>query len=589
MLIDEFEGHLYGGRLQEAGQALFVVMRRLEETNGAAMDCSADRMAAALGAFFMQPAVMLDETAFLELMVYQRWLGVIFGASSYGNADHVRTQDVRKAALLHTLDSARDVDYDELWAVDRATCAYLVGSLLTQRLVLSKEAERRRKYLYWWLPKKLAECTLEDIPSRLIHDIYFNSSYVPMDGGHAVKAALNEICRQTLLGNGLADTVRTKKNARPVLAVVVESMSDTHVGFRSFSKMLAGLKARFRTVGVMLQQPPNDKMKALFDATVTLQPPAGDIVAWVCGAQANVARFNPDVVLFLSVGMHPSAVYLSNLRMAPVQIVTHGHPASTFSPCIDYFLAEEGYDDFPMSEKRLRCPDASFLTVRPPPGPQVRRIEQKDGIDIGVVCTPMKLNHDFMRVLQRIGRGTGGKHLFWHFMVGASFGLNHMYAERRIKEYFPDAFVYPQMERDKYMETIAHCDLCLHPFPFGNSNSLLDCYQMGVPGVSLHGRELFAQMPRRMTSRCALAATMVRDTVDEYVTEALRLIGDDADREAQRQIILEAMSREHIALFEDDDHGALGNIVASLLEDAPEAKVTHLRLPTGSHAELMLG
>lgn len=592
MLIDALETHLYSGRWQEAGQELFGVLKRLEETNGAAVDCSSDRLAGAVGAFFMQPGVGLDDTAFRELMVYQRWIGAIFGASSHGNADHIRTQDVKKSAVLHTLDSARDVDYDELWAVDRATCAYLVGSLLTQRLVLSKEAERRRKYLYWWLPRKLAECTLDDIPARLIHDIYFNSSYVPMDGGHAVKVALNEMCRHLLLGSGLTDTVKTRENPKPVLAVLVESMSDTHVGFRSFSQMIVGLKARFKTVGVMLQQPPNDKLRALFDSVVHLQPPVGDIAAWACGAQANVARFNPDIVLFLSVGMHPSAVYLSNLRMAPIQIVTHGHPASTFSPCVDYFLAEDGYADFPMSEKRLRCPDASFLTMRPAAAPVVTLPEKKDGVDIAVVCTPMKLNHDFLRVLQRIGRGAG-KPVFWHFMVGASFGLNHMYAERRIREYFPDAFVYPQMERDKYLETIGQCDVCLHPFPFGNSNSLLDCYQVGVPGVSLHGRELFAQMPRRMTSRLGLPANMVRDTVDEYVTEALRLIGDDNDRTVLRSLILEQMAKPEIPLFDAKDDGALANILADLLPQSqalpPEVKVTHLpnRMATGSHSEIV--
>ena len=45
-----------------------------------------------------------------------------------------------------------------------------------------------------------------------------------------------------------------------------------------------------------------------------------------------------DFVFYPAVGMHAADIILSNVRLAPVQLTSYGHPASTQSKYIDYFI-----------------------------------------------------------------------------------------------------------------------------------------------------------------------------------------------------------------------------------------------------------
>ena len=46
-----------------------------------------------------------------------------------------------------------------------------------------------------------------------------------------------------------------------------------------------------------------------------------------------------NVVFYTDIGMDLESKYLSNLRIAPIQIAGYGHPVSTFGSTVDYFLA----------------------------------------------------------------------------------------------------------------------------------------------------------------------------------------------------------------------------------------------------------
>src|ERR1700739_4073676 len=51
----------------------------------------------------------------------------------------------------------------------------------------------------------------------------------------------------------------------------------------------------------------------------------------------------PDVLYMPSVGMFVLTVFMSNLRIAPLQIAALGNPAPTHSDKIDYISVEEDY------------------------------------------------------------------------------------------------------------------------------------------------------------------------------------------------------------------------------------------------------
>ena len=65
--------------------------------------------------------------------------------------------------------------------------------------------------------------------------------------------------------------------------------------------------------------------------------------------------------------MSPVAVQLAQLRLAPVQMMSGGHPASSFSTEMDYFLMEE--DFMPsietVSEKLVKVKSRTFFLETP--------------------------------------------------------------------------------------------------------------------------------------------------------------------------------------------------------------------------------
>jgi predicted O-linked N-acetylglucosamine transferase (SPINDLY family) len=73
---------------------------------------------------------------------------------------------------------------------------------------------------------------------------------------------------------------------------------------------------------------------------------------------------NLDILVFLDVGMFPMMTLLAGLRLAPIQCTTWGHPITTGSPTMDYFLScdwmepAEGEEHY--TEKLIRLPNISI-------------------------------------------------------------------------------------------------------------------------------------------------------------------------------------------------------------------------------------
>jgi hypothetical protein len=54
--------------------------------------------------------------------------------------------------------------------------------------------------------------------------------------------------------------------------------------------------------------------------------------------QAQVAALELDALFYPDIGMWPSTYFLAYARLAPVQMVSYGHPDTTGIDTVDYFL-----------------------------------------------------------------------------------------------------------------------------------------------------------------------------------------------------------------------------------------------------------
>ena len=159
-------------------------------------------------------------------------------------------------------------------------------------------------------------------------------------------------------------------------------------------------------------------------------------------------------------------------------------------------------------------------------------------VNVAIAATTMKLNPGFIETLVRIRR-EAGRPVNFHFFMGAARGLVYLEARDFILRYLPDALVHPIMPYAAYMELINGCDLYLNPFPFGNTNGIVDVTALGLVGVCKTGPEVLEHIDEALFTRIGVPDWLVAKSNDEYVKAALRLINDDALRLSLRRTLIE--------------------------------------------------
>ncbi len=146
---------------------------------------------------------------------------------------------------------------------------------------------------------------------------------------------------------------------------------------------------------------------------------------------------------------------------------------------------------------------------------------------VAVPASIMKLNPRYLDALARIARDARTPTEF-HFFPLAAVGLAHLELARVVRRSIPRAVVHPELPYDAYTKQLGACDLFLSPFPYGNTNGIIDTVSLALPGVCLDGIEVHAHIDAAMFDRIGLPPDLVADSIDRYVAAACRLI-DDAD------------------------------------------------------------
>ena len=98
-------------------------------------------------------------------------------------------------------------------------------------------------------------------------------------------------------------------------------------------------------------------------------------------------------------------VMLAQLRLAPIQIMTHGHPATSMSDVIDYaYVCDQEGDVGPLySEKLLGSKFASFAphTALPLETPPLLPASSRE-VRVAVNSKVMKLSHRLLGICRRL-------------------------------------------------------------------------------------------------------------------------------------------------------------------------------------------
>ena len=554
------------------------------------------RVAVAMSELFSDPKLDISEGGAQRFFTLQRWINMIFASSPFVNADHVlqtynRNPDKTNLSDFH-LDNARsslikfcifylpesnvNVNLDALWNLDPELCASLCFALQSPRFIGTDQAFSKRGTLLQWFPEKLATIeNLNNVPSAISHDVYMHCSYDIAENKHWVKKALNQVIRRHLLQGGWTDRDVTKlgeHNGKPVMVVLLEHFHSSHSIYRTHSTSMIAARERFHLIGVG-NEAVDAAGQAVFDEFHLLK---GDNIFDKLNELKEICENNGAAVLYMpSIGMDLTTIFASNTRLAPVQVIALGHPATTHSDFIEYVIVEDDYvgSEKCFSEQLLRLPKDALPYVPSALAPQhveYRLRENPEVVNIGIASTTMKLNPYFLAALKAI-RDRANVKVHFHFALGQSSGVTHPYVERFIKSYLGnDATAHPHAPYDQYLRILHNCDMMVNPFPFGNTNGIIDMVTLGLVGVCKTGAEVHEHIDEGLFKRLGLPEWLIANTVDEYVERAIRLAENHQERLELRRHIIENNGLQ--TLFTGDP-SPMGKV---LLEKFEEWKAANL-------------
>ncbi len=582
--IESLEHFVQTRQHEAAGNALFAMLYNMDNNAGAmdAITCIVpaafaksrelhlcERIADATSRLFLDEAFTFSAQGFLRFMCVQRWLSLIYGCTAQRHADHViRTlcgvsstapdfaipeSQLTKCIFLMTVESELPLNLDQLWEQNQTLAASLFFAWLSTTVMASPFAHQKREALLAWWPTRMMEATdFASWPLPVIHQVYMLCSYGFLDGRHAIKKSLNALIRQHLIAQGLGDVavlaslpISTKRpKSKPVLMVVTEWFSPGFAVYRTHSMTLRALKDKFHLVGMGPRVGANDVGQAVFDEFH--ETPIGDALAVVVFARELASRIQPNIVYHLGVGMFPHTVYLSNIRLAPIQMVSNGHGASTWSTQMDYFITDEGYISgqaafgetiLPMPANVMQMipnvdtPDEFLKQVQRVPRPRASPVR------IAIAAAIIKINPVFIGTLRTIAERSEAEGLSLEFHFPMAQAVEPLYQRIRAEieaqldvGFQRRAFVYPHQQYPEYMRIISDCDMFINPFPYGNTNGIADMALLGMPGICKAGPELAEHIDVGMFKLIGLPNWCVAWTIDDYIAATLRMAHNHHER-----------------------------------------------------------
>lgn len=278
---------------------------------------------------------------------------------------------------------------------------------------------------------------------------------------------------------------------------------------------------------------------------------SGEVTAMVERVRAD----DLDVAIFLDVGMGGAATgLLSAFRLAPHQCATWGHPVTTGSPAVDYFLSSElmepptGQDHY--SEQLVRLPGIGIPYRKPViPRPLLEPSRAKFGIDedsVVYLCCQSSFKylpaHDdvMAQIALRVPRA--------QFVFLSSNTRFAGALRRRLVAAFDKVGLdvgarcvfLPSLPSFDYWELNLCADVFLDSLEWSGCNTTIEGIACGLPVVTLPGGLMRGRHAYAFLKGLAAGETIAADKA-HYVDIAVRLAEDVSWRKAVGTRMMEGL------------------------------------------------
>jgi predicted O-linked N-acetylglucosamine transferase (SPINDLY family) len=337
---------------------------------------------------------------------------------------------------------------------------------------------------------------------------------------------------------------RARAHGGRIRVGIVSSHLMQHTVSRYFRGLLAGLDSQRFEVHVWYSGEARDaSTDAIAERVAAFEQISED--ALLSAARIRAAQL--DALIYPEIGMDPRHQVLGALRLAPVQCVLYGHPATSGLASIDYFLGADALEPDGAQrhyrEQLIRLPGLGTLPQRPPAAGDGNWLDAHAGGAPIALCLQnhLKLPPSFDAVLARIAEQSGVRIGFFVRNTGVAQRLR-----RRIEAAFAargldptKALVFlPSKHYEDYLGAVARAALILDTPGFSGGATSLDAFSVGAPVLTWQGAMARGRQTAGMLALMGIDG-LVAAEADDYVAKAVALLADAPRREALRAQIRE--------------------------------------------------
>ncbi len=280
-----------------------------------------------------------------------------------------------------------------------------------------------------------------------------------------------------------------------------------------------------------------------------------------------------DVLVHPEVGMSSMTYLLAAMRLAPAQCAGWGHPITTGSDAIDYYVTcgemepPDAADHY--VERLIRLPGLGVDYAMPePPAPMTREKLRLPPEGHLYVCAQslFKIHPEMDALFADILAADASASLV--FFQATARATTEQFAARVQKALASRGVAprgqlkfLPRLAGPQFRGVLALADIVLDTGRWSGGNTSLDAFASGAPVVALPGRFMRGRQTAAMLAALGLGE-LVASAPDEYVRIALDVARDRERNSRLRGAIVERRA----ALF--DQHGAVTAFENALLEMA---------------------
>lgn len=370
------------------------------------------------------------------------------------------------------------------------------------------------------------------------------------DVDQSLPRAYGDTLRRLALASGLTDAAGSPRKQHERLRVLVfTAHTHQHSVSRVWRDLLLGLpRDEFELVVANPAVRDDDSTARWKSRADTWLDGAKPIAAW----RDALVAMAPDVIVYPDIGMEPVSQALASLRLAPVQVATWGHPASSGLPTIDWFLssdlAEPGDAPAHYNETLVRLPGLATSYRFFDPGPRPPAPPRQHAVRLLCLQNAFKLmpvqDAAFRAILEAVPDAE-----LW--FVANTRGPALAAFEQRLRRNLGAALadrvtVRPALAYPEYCALLESADLVLDSWGWSGGLTSLDALCLGVPvltwpGALMRGRQTLAML------RAIGIPELVADDGDDYCRRAIAFARDPAARAALKPRLDAART-----LIEDD-------------------------------------